>query len=788
MPAPTPPVPFKDHCSIIYDNTLYVYSPEAFQTLSLKDGAKWKEEANGVSVTGAVCAKGGVDGDNSKPALYVVGGTANESSPDYSGLQRYSIRDNSWETIDPVVRVTQHRHNHGVAYINASSTLLIYGGSQQDGYAGASSETFLMDTFPPYRVQAYSSLAPPTVKPYMLHWSEDRALMVGGSDWNQRVFTFGPADGWQDLGLALPAPLPEQPAAQAAVFTLDDGSRILQTFQLDQTPISVTINVLLNPGGQLASFNETVGQPTTITVSPSPVPTARVKRQTFLFNYPPYDPSNSPDTTRSGFSIAQGENGLVAFVGGDSDSSITFFNQTGNGWAQATALLGDQPQTTSSTRPISTATSLPTSSPTAAALSGGHSARHSMVILGGVLGGVCALAAILVIILLILRNIRRDKRRELEKERHSTTPDDKTWTDINFEEGGIQPLARQGQPMGRSPVTSIVGAPVESGQSTMLQPHPLGKNLIRRVSSDAMPKSQAAFEGRPSFTQSRLNREKNPPTISRPMNPFLGHFVRPSIDLGRATPASPIAPINATAMAAVPIPQRNRSQRKTDEAWARYFNGEKNDPTNPYVGHTRGKSRETQGAFWPGTGVPEKSTRSPKFAFRDSSGRPLQAQTVTMASPLLEQGPAGLKERNAVVSVGDYVSSDGAYEDVLDGAFSSGIPDSIHDAWSPMGRDSNSTGPRPKTEHSTDTNSSGIPVFPMPTPSTNSRNSGGPSLMSVENVNVPSIPGFNSATRRPPPPADYFGREAGEDVGPTDNDMSWLNLGTPQGQSYGQNR
>ena len=792
MPAPTPPVPLKDHCSVIHGNVLYVYSPDAFQTLTLEEGGKWDEQKNGVSVTGAACVKGGVDGDNSKTALYVVGGIANSPTTNYSGLQRYSFQDQSWKTIEPVVAVTKHRQNHGVAYINASSTLIVYGGSQ-DGYTGATSQTFSMDTYPPYRVQAYSSLAPPTVKPYMLSWSEDQALMVGGSDTNQNIFTFSPTSGWQELGLALPYPLPEQPAAQAAVLTLDDGSRILQTFKLDQTPISITTNVLLNPGGALGTFNETVGQPTT--------PPARMRRQTSLSTFPSYDPSSSPETARTGFSIAQGDDGLLAFIGGDSDSSIAFFNQTGNGWVQATALLGDQPQTTTSTRPSPTATSIPTSSPTTEAASGGNGTKRSLVVLGGVLGGVCGVAAILIILLLVLRNIRRKQRKQYEKARDSTTPDVKGWTDVNFEEGGMKPLARQGQAMGRSPVVSTVGPPVETGRSTMLAPGPSEKHLIRRFSADAMPKSEPAFENRPGFTQNRMRREKSPLTISRPMNPDLGHYnVRPSIDLGRATPASPI---NATALAAaIPGPQRNRSQRKTDEAWGKYFAGEGVNPMSKYSGHSRNKSKDSQGGFWPGAGVTERSARPPKLAFRNTDGKALEQRTVAAASPSLERGPSGQKARylqgvTGRISSGDSISGDSDYEDlVLEGAFSSGIPDSVHDNWSPM--ESSSSGQRATrtsqslappttssmktTSDTSGTNSSGIPSFPMPTPTIRSqRQSGGNSTVaSGENVQVPTH--FQTITRRPREPSDYFGHGSSQDGMATNNDVSWVNLGTPQRQ------
>lgn len=791
MPAPLPPIPFKDHCSIIHDNVLYVYSPQALQTLSLEEGAKWSQEENGISVTGAACVKGGVDGDNSRPALYVVGGIANGTNDGFSGLQRYSIQDKSWETIDPVVRVTQHRSNHGATYINASSTILIYGGSQDD-YEGYSTQTFLMDTFPPYRVQAYNSVAPPTIKPFMLPWSEDRALMVGGSPTNQNVFTFGPADAWQDIGLALPESLPQIPQAQAAIFNLPDGSRILQTFNMDQVPMSVTTNVLLNSGGGVAQFNVTVGQPTSSATDPVAT-SARVKRQASgLADYPAYDASDAPQTARNGFSIAQGDDGLIAFVGGDADGSVEFFNQAQNSWVQPTALLGDQPQTSSSATPTSSRTPIPTSSPSSPPSSDGNDSANGMVILGGVLGGICGFAAVLIIILLILRNFRRSKKKEMEKARESFTPDSKAWENLSFEEGGMRPLARQGQPMGRSPVVSTIEPEQERARSTMLAPRVNDKGLIRRVSAEVIPMTENLPEPRPSFSQGRSKQPRGPLTISRPMNPDLGHYnVRPSIDLGMATPASPI---NATALVtAASAPQRNRSQRKTDEAWGKYFAGEAVNPTLQY-GHGRAKSRDSQG-FWPGAGVTEKSSRPPNLNMRDSVGKPLQAKTVAAASPTFRPGPSTQAPRGvpARISNGDSVSSDGEYEDqALDGAFSSGIPASIHDTWSPVDSSSSSqprrntgelappTASSMKTSHSSGTNSSGIPNFPMPTPSARSlRHSGGAStLVSIENVQVPS--------RRAREPSDYFGAGPGRDGMPQNNDMSWLNLG--QGQGQDQNR
>lgn len=798
MSAPTPPVALKDHCSIIHDGVVYVYSPDAFQTLELTEGAQWKEETNGISVTGAACVKGGVDGDNSKAALYVVGGAANDSSSDFPGLQRYSISDKSWQTITPVVSVTQHRRNHGAAYMNASSSLLVYGGSQDD-YTGPSSETFLMEMFPPYRVLAYSSIAPPTIKPFMLPWNNNRTLMVGGSSTNANIFTFDPNDGWQDLGLLLPSPLPDHSVAQCALYTLADNSKILQTFDLGQSPPTVTTNVLLNPGGLPATFNETVG-------SPSPASNARSKskRAPFLSNYPTYNNTLAPSASRTNFDLSQGDDGLVVFVGGNDDDPVVFFNQSRNGWIAATQLLGQQQEplaTPSSSRPDSVPSSSPTSTITASSSSGDKS--HSLTILGAVLGGICGLAAILIILLLWMRAVRK-KRRQAEKQ--EDYPDDKKRSgEYSSEERGLRPLAAAGQPMGRSPVPSAVIS--EADSTAMFGGKPDPKYLIRRVSSD---RAQAGFRGSGiGFGQALFKRdkEKEKPqfSISKPMMPVLGDYQeRPGIELGKATPAPPAAAKAALA--------RNASQRKTDEGWGKYF---QNEPLSgnrtTFISRSSGTTTGAKSGFWPGSGVPESSSRSPKFLLRDSVGNPLDTQNVAAGSPSLEHGPAnplsrglqnaqGLSGRiSNASSAGTMDTEDDAYEDEqIDGAFSSGIPASVHEMpWTPVGNTWSGPAQRPlrppssyvqaqgqaqgrppptassnETTGSSDTPSSSIPSFPMP----NSVRSIQPSIGSGATPNRPLGASQSQAHHEA---RDYFSHVRARSGTPDNNDMSWLNLGTP---------
>jgi hypothetical protein len=860
--VPSPPVPLKNHCSILENNTLYVYSPDAFQILSLEKGAQWKQETNGVSVTGATCVKGGVDGDNTQSALYVIGGMANSSSSSYPGLQRYSIQDKTWTTLTPVVPVTQNRINHGAAYMNASSAIVVYAGSQ-DGNPDLSTETFLIELYPPYRTQSYSSTGnPPTSQPIMLTYSEDHAVMVGGSSTNVNVFTFGPQEGWADLGVALTAPLPGQTDAQCALLTLDDGTKVLETFYLNQSPNLVTRTVIRNAGDLQASYGEFVGAPTSSSAAPSSTAGSRKrKRQTYLSNYPTYNASNAPTTTRTGFSLAQDDNGLVTIVGGDTEDSIIIFNQDQNSWLNADQVLGSQSQTqTPLAGPTATSSSTVSSSTASAAASTGtgdsntpSGQSHSLTILGAVLGAICGLAAVLLIAMLWLRAIRRKRKladRNNERTNSEYSLDNKKASEgAGFEERGLQPLAAQGKAMGRSPVPSNVPSDdvFPPKQSEKAIENGLASNPSTRLNLNSEGFGQSMF----SNNNNNKSRDKSPLTISRPFAPDLGHYGdRPSIDLGSVTPAVKSA-VTAT------VPLRNISQRKTDEGWGKYFNAHAEDePRSTWASESsRPTSARSKGAggFWPGsTAAHGNPPKSPRLPLRDSVGNTLNTKDVAGGSPSLRTGPGDTRSRNmaaaapalARISNGT-ASSLGSDDDLEDESvideddaahptYSSGVPSSVHDAWTPVGNTWSGPPQRPLrppssphatyphsffppptgasdgTSLSNETKRSSIPSFPMPSSTirhvkklsqdNNTRSAIRPTTASSAGVlsqnGLPLIhhdasahfaatTAHSPAPSRPARPAedmrDYFGNAGNSGIGrdglPNSSDMSWLNLG-----------
>ena len=449
MPLPTPPVALKNHCSIIYQNTLYTYQEDAFQSLPLKDGAQWSKLSMGVPTNGSTCVQGTADDQD---VLFVVGGSTGSSANDYTGLQRYTFKDKSWETCKPQSNVTQNRLLHGSAFLPSSSSIILYGGSQ-DGDTTPSSQTFMISSKPPYTVQSYSSQAPPVVNPLMLPWNASHAVMLGGGPENKELFTFGPGIGWRQLNVSLSAGLPDSSKAQAAIMNADDGGKVLEIFDMSVSPNKLSTLLLQNATNpttsqQPSSFSRTATATASGASSSDPVlpkvtivPAKRQKRATSLEDRPAYNSTLAPQDTRSGFSLAQGSDGLVVASGGTDQDVLTIFNQTGNQWVDTDQFFGEsRPKnlfvtpTASSTLPVTSSTAQPSTtsalSPAATAQAGTR--NKSLTILGATLGAVFGVAAILLLILLLLRYLRR--RRE-DKRRGSDFPLDNKH-DMDFADQG----------------------------------------------------------------------------------------------------------------------------------------------------------------------------------------------------------------------------------------------------------------------------------------------------------------------------------------------------------------
>ncbi|KAF2204873.1 hypothetical protein GQ43DRAFT_360482, partial [Delitschia confertaspora ATCC 74209] len=437
MVLPKPIHPLTNHCSVIVDQTLYVYSPSGFQSLRLAQGAEWEDLPMGQSVIGGQCVKAVPGGDPGATGLYIVGGSVNETAKDwnYPGLQHYSFSQKKWEWVIPKDLVTQNRLNHAAVYLNASNSILVYSGSKP-GDNGPSSQTFVISTAPPYGVTAFSSAAPPAVKPMLMPWDENHAVMFGGGS-NEHVLTFSPEEGWRDLGVTLLAPINNQEAVQYTVVSGDDGSKILEKFDMSVSPNKVSRTPLLTAGGVVAAPGMTVGD--------------KRKRVT-IENWPAYNGTLAPKSTRTGFSVAQDANGVAVVSGGNEEDPLCMFDQKANAWLNATERFNGQQviiqstpsSTLSSTTPTSATPSAISSSAasTPAASTDDHKTRM-LTVLGATLGAIFGIAALMVLLLICLR-YKREKRKQAGKKGYI----DKDPDGLDFADRGAEFMSEAGGSVG----------------------------------------------------------------------------------------------------------------------------------------------------------------------------------------------------------------------------------------------------------------------------------------------------------------------------------------------------
>ncbi|KAH6953707.1 hypothetical protein BKA56DRAFT_504608 [Ilyonectria sp. MPI-CAGE-AT-0026] len=321
MTLPKPPTSLDDSCSVIYENIFYSFTPEAFLSLSLEEGAKWKKLEMGEKVSGAVCI-GVTPGDAAQAGLFVVGGTG--GSDGYTGLQKYTYSAGKWTTITPSELITKDRLWHGSTYIKADDAILIYAGSR-DGVPVPSGETFTIQASEPYSVNSHGPSSNPGVRPILLNWSDADACLVGGDTGNIAVALFNPTTGWRESGATLAEPLSKDlSSVQAIVMPGDDGSKSLYTFDLSQSPNLVCRFVLQDASGAPLSNSAAV---------------TNEKRDLSLDDWPEYNSTLAPTATRQNFAVAQGADGKVVFSGGNSKEPLAIFDATENSWLDATEVF-----------------------------------------------------------------------------------------------------------------------------------------------------------------------------------------------------------------------------------------------------------------------------------------------------------------------------------------------------------------------------------------------------------------------------------------------------------------
>ena len=629
MPLPQPPVPLQDQCTIIYNNILYAYQPNAFQSLDLKEGGTWSQLSMGVSTNGSTCVQGSIDG---KASLILVGGSG---PSDYKGLQHYDLTSKQWNSDTPADAVAMNRLRHGSVFLQQTSEILMYGGSQ-DGNTNPSTQTFLISTNSPYAVQAFESSAPPVTSPLLLQYNTTHALLLGGDPTNKALYTFGPDQGWQLMnGTSLQSGLKDSSLVQATILAGSDGGKLLEIFDLSATPNQISTTLLSNSSSPSTSANKRRSF-----VAPMHHRAKRQNSDTSLASRPAYNSTLAPQAPRIGFSLAQdSQNGLVVAAGGNQQTPVAIFNQTGNQWVDPNKFFGDEPNPSptpslSSSPAASSTYTVPPASSSAVAAANTQVRNKSLTILGGVLGGVFGAALLLVLILFLLRYCRkRRERKELQRRsdfalQHKNEPMDFTDIGADFmkDAGGsttMLPSTHQYQNHQRN----------KSAQSDRsVDPRTLDRGMTASSESKRAllhVKDNSAGSGKSFWSRGTKSPEntRSPPQISAPI---LGPPLTTNIGAAKPTLLSPNDP---------------RTEPRTDAGWSRYFTNNNSREMLPQGGIRVPQQAQQNANNRPQTFLSDSQAQSDYTSSRVASSHPHESAEVAPLSFRTSHHPPQISDR-----------------------------------------------------------------------------------------------------------------------------------------------
>lgn len=750
---PKPKVALNNACSAVYNNTLFTYQSDAFQSLQLNTGAEWESLEQGESVTGAVCVNvEPVDGGT--PALWIVGGTG--GSTNYTGLQKYTYSTGIWETITPITKVTQNRINHGAVFIPGSDAIVVYAGSQ-DGDSNLSTQTFAINTLSPYSVLAYESDgAPPATKPILLKWSDTEAVMVGGSSDNNQIMLFQVIKGWSNSGATLASPLKTGTEGwHASLVTGTDGSKSLYTYDMSVSPNVANRTLIVDshgaPVSDAVAITRRWGEDSRVQQRDSTTLTAA--------DWPTYNSTYASSAVRTNSAAAETGDGMIVLSGGNMDDVICIFDQTSNAWVNATELLTSDDQKTlhASVAPSATsasatatatasgsavgsaaaestgATTASSSSTSSGSSSSSSSALSTDQILGVVLGSIGG--AIVLLILLYCQIKKRKRRNDFIQAGHARRSsglsgepekDGMAVANDSFPRSPTNPSFMRGhQPKGSTASFSSMAILMGKGPKSSMEGG--RRPSFGRPGGD----SNTQFKGRIG----------NPmPAIAGPLPPLSSLSTEVRDEKGVSFSADTFDP---PATLRVPADQQDGMRRSS--GWNRYWSGESgalnilgygNNTASRNTVASEGSHYSTSGpAIDPRNRRTQDSATVPPL---NVDGRP-RFSRVNSASPTVSNYPAGIKEMSG------QISSNRPHSQGSDlSGYSSGIPPSVQDAWDPTALSS-----RPWTGQRATSSMYSTNNFPMP-----------------PSGELPPMPHYQSGISQQPQLSKAH-----------TSDMSWLNLG-----------
>ncbi|KAL5615648.1 hypothetical protein BROUX41_005686 [Berkeleyomyces rouxiae] len=705
------PISLAGACTAIHDNVLYAYSANGFVKLPLKNGAEWTKLESGEAVSDATCV-GAEASDASKSALYIMGGTSTNAA--YNGLQRYVYSTGTWETISTSDPILKNRKGMSAAYIPATDSFITYGG-RTDGTYGVDSQTFSIKATPPYTVtSAVNPFSYTLQTPIMLSWVDGEVLLAGGSTTNLDIIIYNAGiNTWRQSGATLADPVAKI-TNKGYIQKGDDGSKILYTFDLAQSPVRVTRSVIVDStGGFVAKANTIVAA-----------------RELSAANWPAYNSTFAPSTASSEvYSAASNTDGHVFFLTSDASNPVSAFDATENTWVDVDSELASQSvliadvsssstasqtstttstasatstSTTSASRATSTSASSSVSSTSSTRLSttgsltatassteltssstaspeSGNDGLSSNDVLGIVLGSIGGAILLLVGILFCLKKARRNKGYTGEKNRpHDGFPTDEKNIGMGMtSEQFVDSMGGAPRPAVRRNNTDSVGSLAIFGGGA-------GAGVGRSASPNfsAAGASSKNLRRKPSDPQNGSFPKNLKSTISKPIidddsSMLVGGKDRISINTpGRSPPLPP----GSQASPAPPKPPMDDATRRSS-GWNKYWS--QSSGALNILGYGKGQVDDGATSHYPSTyssadnlnrRTQDSATVPPLIMPRE--GRP-ELNRVASGSPTVSHYAKYATAQAQVAAIERPVSD-------AQSAYSSGVAPSVQEAWEPI--------------------------------------------------------------------------------------------------------
>ena len=666
----------------------------------------------GVAVTGGVCVKSTPKNNTNAAALYIVGGTSNAT--DYPGLQRFTFADGTWETIHPTVAVTQNRLWHNAVYLNTSDSILVYAGSQ-DGSQHPSSQTFTIQASEPYTVLAYEAIAPPAISPLLMQWTESKAIFIGGSETNTKAMIFSPSQSWVDSNATLATPLYSTSSIKAVVIDGDDGSKNLYTFDMSVSPNGVNRTILVDADGNPVQNAQPIVEARAVETGMGERSERLMERGNLtVADWPVYNDTFAPSSTRTSYTIAADQSGLVVISGGNEDDVLCMFKARDNSWANATSVLGSSKAAT--VQGVGTASTTASSASQSATSTGTANAGESpfpVKILGAVVGSILLVAIILVALLALFR--WRKRRRQYtdagHQRRSSGIPNEKD--NMDFADKGYPQMSSARQYLGHEPQSSqgsFSSRAILMGRYGHKRGGDKGDESLGSDSSSQFNKKYKTAISKPIPQEHPMTMRAGPARQEK------------GVSFGAAEDPAPTPKPRGSTRGG------RRGSTRRSSGWNRYWSGGSamnilgfGSKRTTYEGSDRSSdshysdqrlpSQITQVSAAP---MPLKLSERPPELNRVMSGSPTIAYQ-SSKFPLTRE-MSGTIERPGSAST---VSS---FNDDRADAFSSGVPASVHEqnAWTPFDKPGWGSKPTPsnysESVYATTLHQGTAPNFPLPRP------------------------------------------------------------------------